>query len=175
MSELTIGIKGCKDLDAKVMIAKTVLNPCFQNGITQSAFNKSVANLDPSELIAQLREQCTADNFNAEQMLMAQAVTLDAIFNNLACRAASNFGEYLPAADTYMKLALRAQNQSGKTLQVILQNQQNKLLNEAKPNDGVDTIKTIEAIEGNKTVATLVKFNGSKISKRQKESVTKCL
>jgi hypothetical protein len=74
-----------------------------------------------------------------------------------------------------MKLALRAQNQCGKTLQVISQNQQNKLLNGAKANDGVDTSKTIEAIEGDKTVATLGLFNGGKVSKREVKSVTKRL
>jgi hypothetical protein len=107
-------------------------------------------------------------------MLKAQAQTLDAIFNNLASIAVQNFNN-LPAFEAVMKSAFQAQNQCGKTLQVISQNQQNKLLNGAKANDGVDTSKTIEAIEGNKTMATLEFFNGGKIRKRQKESIAECL
>src|SRR5690606_12704096 len=52
-------------------------------------------------------------------MLIIQAHTLDAIFNNLARRSALNMGEYMGAAETYMKLALRAQNQCRATLQTL--------------------------------------------------------
>jgi len=50
---------------------------------------------------------------------MAQAHTLDALFNNLARRAAANIGAYMNAADTYLRLALRAQAQCRATLETL--------------------------------------------------------
>ena len=44
---------------------------------------------------------------------------MDAIFNNLAQRAAMNMGEYLDATDTYLKLALRAQSQCRSTWEAV--------------------------------------------------------
>jgi hypothetical protein len=52
-------------------------------------------------------------------MLINQAHTLDAIFNNLARRSALNAGEYLGACDTYMRRALRAQSQCRATLETL--------------------------------------------------------
>jgi hypothetical protein len=46
-----------------------------------------------------------------EKTLVAQANSLDAIFNELVCRAALNMGEYLETVDRYMRLALKAQSQ----------------------------------------------------------------
>ncbi|KFL36717.1 hypothetical protein [Arenimonas donghaensis] len=53
------------------------------------------------------------------EMLTAQAHTLDAIFNRLAMRAASNMAEYPAATETYLKLALRAQSQCRATLETL--------------------------------------------------------
>ena len=55
----------------------------------------------------------------AEAMLLIQAHTLDAIFNNLARRAALNAGEYLGACETYLRLALKAQSQCRATLETL--------------------------------------------------------
>ena len=46
-----------------------------------------------------------------EATLAAQAVALDAIFNELARRAAANMGEYLNATEIYLRLGLKAQAQ----------------------------------------------------------------
>ncbi len=70
-----------------------------------------------------LTEQTTAaiggDLKRGETMLTAQAHTLDAIFNNLARRAAQNMGEYMQACDTYLKLALRVQSQCRATWETL--------------------------------------------------------
>lgn len=172
MTTITIQRKeGETDNDA---MARAMTNPSIGSALTIGAFTKQGLETDTGALIERLDKLYRDDDFKAENMLIAQAHTLDAIFNNLAQTAALNLNNvnvFVPI----MKLAIQAQNQCGKTLQVISQNQQNKLLNGGKVNDSVDTSKTIEAIEGNKTVATLVKFDGGKISKRQKESVIKCL
>jgi len=52
-------------------------------------------------------------------MLTAQAHTLDALFTALVQRAALNFGEYIGAADTYIRLVLKAQSQCRATWKAI--------------------------------------------------------
>ena len=54
-----------------------------------------------------------------ETTLTAQAVALDAIFNELARRAAANMGEYLNATEVYLRLGLKAQAQCRATLQTL--------------------------------------------------------
>lgn len=55
----------------------------------------------------------------AESLLVAQASTLNAIFCEMARRAALNLGEYLNATDTYLRLALKAQTQCRATLETL--------------------------------------------------------
>ena len=56
-----------------------------------------------------------------EETLTAQAVALDAIFNEMARRAALNMGEYINAAETYLRLGLKAQAQCRATLQTLFE------------------------------------------------------
>lgn len=55
----------------------------------------------------------------AEAMLYGQALALQTIFTNLSRRAAKNAGEYMGAADTYLRLALKAQAQCRATLETL--------------------------------------------------------
>jgi hypothetical protein len=79
------------------------------------------ANLDLQALVDTLTEQTRAvaggELNRAEQMLAAQAHTLDAVFNHLARRALTS--EYMEYLDTYMKLALRAQAQCRATWESV--------------------------------------------------------
>jgi len=54
-------------------------------------------------------------------ILMAQAHALDSLFLTLTKRAMSNArdGKYLDAADRYLRLALKAQGQAVRTLEVL--------------------------------------------------------
>jgi hypothetical protein len=76
-----------------------------------------------TDLVASLSAQGEAVNAGdlgaAERMLSAQAAALNAIFGELARRAALNLGEYLGAAETYLRLALRAQNQARSTVETL--------------------------------------------------------
>lgn len=55
-----------------------------------------------------------------EAMLVSQAHTLDALFSSLALRSHSNMKEgYLEASDRYLRLALKAQAQAAKTIQIL--------------------------------------------------------
>ena len=171
---MAITVERTKNETKDDAMARAFTKPSLRSALTISSFTSKGFEIETGALVEQLKILCKDDNFNVDEMLRAQAQTLDAIFNNLASIAVQNFNN-LPAFEAVMKSAFQAQNQCGKTLQVISQNQQNKLLNGAKANDSVDTSKTIEAIEGNKTVATLVKFDGGKVRKRQKESVAERL
>jgi len=111
------------DTEAKA-IARTMLRPTVNAAVAIQRFCKPAGKeLDLNELITELSGQCAAvsngDLTRSEAMLMAQAHTLDAIFANLAYRSAINIGDYLNAAETYMRLALKAQSQCRATLETL--------------------------------------------------------
>ena len=111
------------DTEAKA-IARTMLRPTVNAAVAIQRFCKPAGKeLDLNELITELSGQCAAvsrgDLTRSEAMLIAQAHTLDAIFANLAYRSAINIGDYLNAADTYMRLALKAQSQCRATLETL--------------------------------------------------------
>ena len=119
---------GKPDEDEAVVIARTLLNPTTQAAVTLREYGKSFGELDLPSLVKSLAEQTRAssngDLKRGEAMLMVQAHSLDAIFNNLARRAAMNMGEYMQACDTYLKLALRAQSQCRATLETLAEMKQ---------------------------------------------------
>src|SRR3569833_2120426 len=96
-------------------LAHASLRPTIQAAVTLHQFNRSFGELTMNTLVDDLVHQCTLANngdlSRAEALLTAQAHTLDSIFNSLAWRAAQNMGEYINAAETYMRLALKAQSQ----------------------------------------------------------------
>ena len=79
--------------------------------------------LDAKEVLASLRRGGEAVNRGdlaaAERMLNNQAIALDVMFSELAGRAAANMGKHLPAMETYLRLALKAQSQSRATLETL--------------------------------------------------------
>ncbi|MDM7950087.1 hypothetical protein [Hydrogenophaga sp.] len=56
---------------------------------------------------------------SSETLLYSQAVALNAMFAELACRAGLNMGSYPQAAESYMRLALKAQSQCRNTLETL--------------------------------------------------------
>jgi hypothetical protein len=59
------------------------------------------------------------DLARVEAMLGGQAAALNTMFAELARRGALNMGEYIGAAETYLKLALKAQSQCRATLETL--------------------------------------------------------
>lgn len=55
----------------------------------------------------------------AGHLLASQALTLDAIFTEMARRSGLNLGEYFDASERYMRLALKAQANSRATLEAL--------------------------------------------------------
>lgn len=95
-----------------------------QNALTVKAFaNSSLGEIDITDLMAVLYEKAekinNGDLSDLESRLAAQTVTLDTMFNELARRAANNMGTHMQAAESYMRLALKAQSQCAKTAEVL--------------------------------------------------------
>lgn len=67
----------------------------------------------------QVKDLQQGDSNQTESILFSQAVTLNAIFLEMARRAALNMNEHIHATEAYMRMALRAQNQVRLTLETI--------------------------------------------------------
>ena len=104
-------------------VARVYSSPVTQAALTQQQIAVGKQELHLEGLINHLNQQVEAVANNKldrpEAMLVAQAHTLDAIFNNMTQRAVLNAGEYIGACDTYLKLGLRAQSQCRATLETL--------------------------------------------------------
>ena len=109
--------------DEAMSMARAVTLPTVRGAVTVQAFSKVFGDTNLAALIEVLTKQneCVrgGDLARAENMLMTQAHTLDAIFNELARRSALNMGEYINAAERYLRLALKAQSQCRATLETL--------------------------------------------------------
>lgn len=108
----------------KKAAAVVAMSPMMKAAQTVRAFSKGlVGEVDPgsaSKAMEAKIEQLTSNNSaDLDNTLAAQAIALDAIFNDLAARAAVNLGAYPAATETYLRLALKAQAQCRCTLQAI--------------------------------------------------------
>jgi hypothetical protein len=94
-----------------------------RGAVTSQAFSKVFGETDLQSLVDELSNQSLkvkeGNLTRAESLLTTHAHTLDAIFNELARRAALNMGEYLNSADRYLRLALKAQSQCRATLETL--------------------------------------------------------
>ncbi|TAN11549.1 MAG: hypothetical protein EPN34_07050 [Burkholderiaceae bacterium] len=101
------------------------------------------------EVIQAGREVNRGDLSRPEQMLVAQAVALDAIFNELAQRAIGS--GHMKHLNTYLKLALRAQAQARANVEALglLKNpqpyiRQANIANQQQVNNGVPPARTAQ-------------------------------
>lgn len=119
----TLEVKARPDDTEEAALARTALRPTVLAALSVRDFDNALGDLSITALVDALSEQCRnvsgGDLGRAEAILAAQAHTLDAIFNNLARRSAANLGEYLNAAETYLRLALKAQAQCRATLEAL--------------------------------------------------------
>jgi hypothetical protein len=70
-------------------------------------------------LQSQVDEVQKGDMGHMESMLVSQCVTLNSIFAEMARRAALNMNNNLHATESYMRMALKAQNQARSTLETL--------------------------------------------------------
>ena len=115
-----------KQAEPKDELAKPhqiLLMSTVQNAIAMAEWGKYAGEVDLSELAKDLQTKADlvkdGDMKPVEAMLYGQAMALQTIFTNLARRSAMNAGEYIDAADKYMRLALKAQAQCRATLETL--------------------------------------------------------
>ena len=105
--------------------ARVQYDPVVRAGRTGRYFIKPLlGESSPEASVSALLEQVESVNkgnlSGAERTLVSQANTLDAIFNEMARRAALNMDEYPGVADVYLRLGLKAQSQCRATLETLV-------------------------------------------------------
>lgn len=144
------------------LVSKLALRPSANGAAVVEAYSKgSFGAADIGVLIDELRDQSSkvesGDMQYCEAMLVGQANALQAIFVSLARRAVNQ--EYLKQYETYLRLALKAQNQSRMTLEtlatiknppVVFAKQAN--INQGSGNQQVNNGTTAPATRAEKTV-----------------------
>ena len=111
--------------DAAVETAKAVLSPVLSSAVIAGQWAKNYGGGKLSLMGSVKALQDAADRVNKNDMtevearLSSQATALDTLFCELSRRAAANITEYPEAFERYMKLALKAQNQSRMTLETL--------------------------------------------------------
>lgn len=120
----TMEIRGDPGASIERRLADVATDGTAGNAMTVRTFaHGSFGELHATECLDALRASVKAvqggDLAGAEAMLVAQAAALNAIFGEMARRAALNMGEYLDATDRYMRLALKAQSQCRATLETL--------------------------------------------------------
>jgi hypothetical protein len=116
-----LAIASKKNEDKTVAFARASLRPSVQGALTIQGYTKIFGELNLAGVVEELSvqtKQVSAGNLErTESMLMVQAHTLDAIFNNLARRASK--AEYVSHFEQYLRLALKAQSQCKSTLETL--------------------------------------------------------
>lgn len=102
-------------------VARELSRPAVQAAATIQALQGDAfeVNALARELSEQIGKVNGGDLRRAEGMLIAQAHTLDKLFGYLTLRAHRNMGDYLQAAETYLRLALKAQSQCRATIETL--------------------------------------------------------
>jgi hypothetical protein len=113
-----VDVKLKKDEDRDQALANVLLRPSVQAAVTiQQWENQSDVSSMMNELSMQMDIVKSGDMGRPEAMLLAQAHTLDALFNNLARRAKNQ--QYLNQFETNLRLAFKAQSQCRATLETL--------------------------------------------------------
>lgn len=110
------------DPEIAKMNARITLSTYSSTALIADAY-KSLKNVDVKELQSEMGDECRkirdGNLLRVGSMLIAQAHSLDVIFTNLALNASVNLHSNLGAAETYLRLALKAQSQCRATLETL--------------------------------------------------------
>lgn len=128
-------------------LAEIAIHPAALGlGTVQHFTRHSMGEQDATALFEALIDQTNAgkngDLSQVRAMLAGQAISLNAIFTELARRAACNMGEYMQATQLYMRLALKAQAQCRSTIEAL----------DRLTNGHVQTVKHVHVNEGGQAV-----------------------
>lgn len=127
-SNNALAVEQNKDETGAQAMARKLLEPHLRHALSASAYAGRVLGSDieaPGIMDFVDHVKTTAakaeagDLAIASQILASQALTLDAMFGEMARRAANNMGEYIDAAERYGRLALKAQSNCRATLETL--------------------------------------------------------
>ena len=117
-SDTVIQIKADKEDSRNQAIAKMLIKPSLQAAFTIHEWENTSDAVSIMDVLSKQIHEVNQGNMNqAEAMLLAQAHTLDALFNNLARRAKNQ--QYLNQLEINLRLALKAQSQCRATLETL--------------------------------------------------------
>ena len=109
-----------KDMTRSQMLAALTARS-YQSAPALKAYSGCGKDLEVTDILDEMRkagdEVVGGDLGRVERMLMNQAMTLDAIFANLAERSSRQ--EYMKQMETYLRLALKAQAQARATAEAL--------------------------------------------------------
>ena len=108
-------------------LARITLDPQTRNAMLAMSFGSQVFGdqfkPDIAESSAVLTEEIqravNGDLTIASRIYTSQAISLDALFTEMARRSGNNMGQFPDAADRYMRLALKAQSACRATLEAL--------------------------------------------------------
>lgn len=118
-------VDGRKGEPEEASYARFVMGPVLTAAVTVESFSFKLPGVDVQlpDLVNELAAQCKAvhsgDLRQSESMLMAQANSLNAIFNKLAWMAKENLGTNFDVAERLLRLGMKAQTQCRATLETL--------------------------------------------------------
>lgn len=103
--------------------ARFLLAPSVRAARTAMDWSKSLRDLDINAVVDEIDAQAAAasrsDLTRSEAILVAQAHTLDVLFDAMCRRARWNINDYPDAAEKFLRVALRAQSQCRATIETL--------------------------------------------------------
>jgi hypothetical protein len=123
MDEVTLSVEKASVHTEEEKRASIALAPEFKAAVTAQAYAPLIGQTDLASVLKRLGEMSNGsvkDNArDLEYMLASQAIALDSIFNRLAIQAHASIGKHPKVVDTYLRLALKAQNQCRATAETL--------------------------------------------------------
>ena len=124
MKEVTLPDESASGRTEEEKRANIALAPEFKAAVTAQAYAPLIGQTDLAAVLKRLGEMSTSSanekSRELEYMLTSQAIALDSIFNRLAIQAHASIGKHPKVVDTYLRLALKAQNQCRATAESLV-------------------------------------------------------
>lgn len=103
---------------AGLLVSSSFNAACIQRTIATGAHGREISVVDiHDKLVEKIDAVAGGDMSGPERMLMTQACTLDLLFHDLILKARS--ADMMPKLGAYMRMALKAQQQSATTLKIL--------------------------------------------------------
>ena len=124
-----VTVEAEKDETEQQTMARIMVGPYWRHGFVAKAIVDKSAGKIPGDpqfddygkaIKARADQAAKGDLKLASDMLVAQAHSLDALFTEFARRAALNMGEYVSTAESYGRIALKAQANCRATLEALM-------------------------------------------------------